>query len=130
MDIPHILNCLCFCNKPGFALTKTDFPVKPRKPCLHCSYVAAVSIATCLQLEAREGIAGMPLWKKTCLSLLKFCCFSFSNNLECLRLSSPDRRLGAHPDVKHKTAQTVGEKTVRYLHGCESYRDSWTSKDK
>lgn len=65
------------------------------------------------------------LWE-TRLLLLKFCCFDFSNNLECLSIPSLDKRLGVYPDIKQGTTQTAVRRTVHYLHGCERYYCSWT----
>lgn len=91
MGIAHFLNCPCFCNKPGFALTKTNVPMKPHKPLLHCPRLAAASIATCLQLETRKGITTITLCKKHTYNCLSYVVLISSNNLECLSIPPLDK---------------------------------------
>lgn len=130
MDILHILNYPCFCNKPGFALNKTNFLVKRCKPPPTLPPCGRSEHSNMFTTRGPKGNHCYNSLEKTCLLLLKFYCLSFSNNLECLIISSTDRRLGAYPVMKQRNTQTAGEETVHYLHSYENYRDSWIPKSK
>lgn len=64
------------------------------------------------------------LWE-TRLLLLKFCCFDFSNNLECLSIPSLDKSQVCIQTWNKKPFKQQW-KTVHYLHSCKNYWNSWT----